>query len=50
MTLDEAIQHLRETLADDKHEWSCKECRQEHIELLSFLLELKSYRSTGGRE
>lgn len=50
MTLDEAIQHLREDLADKKHEWSCEECRQEHIELLSFLLELKAYRKGEGRE
>ena len=46
MTLDEAIKHLRESLADPNHKWSCKECKQEHIELLSFLLELKAYRMT----
>lgn len=50
MTLDEAIQHLRETLQDETHDWGCEACRQEHIELLSFLLELKAYRIIKGRE
>lgn len=50
MTLDEAIQHLRETLSDKNHNWSCEECRKEHIELLSFLLELKSYRVSEDKE
>lgn len=46
MTLDEAIDHLRKTLADEKHEWSCEECRSEHEQLLKWLVELKGLRST----
>lgn len=39
MTLDEAIQHLKETLADPAHEWECEECKQEHEQLLEWLEE-----------
>lgn len=46
MTLDEAIQQLREVLADENKDWKC---RNDHIQLLSFLLELKSYRITYNR-
>ena len=45
MKLDDAIQHLYEMLNDSMKEWSCDECRQEHVELLNYLLELKFYRS-----
>lgn len=48
MTLDEAIDHLRETLANEKHEWSCEECKSEHEQLLKWLVELKSYRIHDG--
>ena len=41
MTLDDAIQHLKETLSDENHEWSCEECKQEHKQLLEWLTELK---------
>ncbi len=37
MTLEEAIQHLRESLADPTHKWGCEECKQEHIQLLVWL-------------
>lgn len=45
MNLEEAIQHLSESLNDKSHNWGCKECRQEHEQLLSFLLELKKRRN-----
>lgn len=44
MTLEEAIRHLEEVLEDENREWSCKECREEHIQLLEFLRELKESR------
>lgn len=46
MTLDEAILHLLETLSDTDHEWSCEACREEHEQLLKWLVELKGLRST----
>lgn len=46
--LDEAIQHLRETLADPTHKWGCEECKKEHEQLLEFLQELKLFRETFG--
>lgn len=45
MTLDEAIQHLTETLSNNNHNWSCSECKQEHEQLLDWLLELKYLRN-----
>ena len=44
MTLDEAIQHLEETLASKDHKWSCAECKSEHEQLLEWLIELKQRR------
>lgn len=44
MTLQEAIQHLQETLADNNHEWGCEECKKEHEQLLEWLKELKAYK------
>lgn len=44
MTIDEAIKHLEEVLEDENREWSCKECREEHIQLLEFLRELEDSR------
>jgi len=32
MTLDEAIEHLQDKFEEDN--WSCEECRQEHLQLL----------------
>ena len=46
MTLEEAIKHLLEMLSDTDHEWSCEECREEHEQLLKWLVELKGLRST----
>ena len=44
MTLDEAIRHLKETLSNEDHKWSCAECKSEHEQLLSWLMELQGRR------
>lgn len=41
MTLDEAIIHLEETLNDSNHEFSCEECREQHVQLLGWLNDLR---------
>lgn len=41
MTLEEAIQHLKESLADPTHKWDCEECKAEHEQLLKWLEEYK---------
>ena len=40
MTLAEAILHLQDTLNNPKHNWYCDECKQEHEQLLQWLMEL----------
>lgn len=45
MSLDEAIEHLEETLTNIDHKWSCDECKSEHEQLLEWLIELKQRRS-----
>lgn len=45
MTLDEAIDHLKESLADPGH-FSCAECAEQHVQLLQWLEELKDSRQT----
>lgn len=45
MTLNEAIEHLEETLTNSDHRWSCAECKSEHEQLLKWLIELKQRRS-----
>ena len=45
ITLDEAIKHLQDSLNDETHKWNCKECKEEHEQLLKFLVELKGFRS-----
>lgn len=37
MTLEEAIRHLKESLADPAHKWGCEECKVEHEQLLEWL-------------
>ena len=44
MSLDEAIEHLEETLTNSDHKWSCDECKSEHEQLLKWLIELKHRR------
>ncbi len=48
MTLDEAIDHLKESLADPGH-FSCAECAEQHVQLLSWLEELKDSRQSSTR-
>lgn len=48
MTLEEAIQHLEESLNDK--EWSCETCKEEHEQLLKWLKELKSFREYAKNE
>lgn len=42
MTLNEAIEHLEEKLQEDN--FSCEECRKEHLELQEWLEELRESR------
>lgn len=44
MTLQEAIDHLKDTLSDNDHKWNCDKCREEHEQLLEWLIELQKYR------
>lgn len=37
MELNDAIQHLKESLADPTHKWGCEECKAEHEQLLEWL-------------
>lgn len=52
MTLEEAIEHLRESLQDPNHAWSCESCKQEHQQLvvmqIDWLIELWGYRKIIG--
>lgn len=53
MTLEEAIQHLKETLADPAHKWGCEERKEEHEQLLDWLEEyhkIKEYWLPSGEE
>ena len=45
MKLEEAIAHLDESLNDQGHDWGCEECKQEHIQLREWLVELKEMRA-----
>lgn len=45
MTLEEAIAHLDESLNDQGHDWGCEECKQEHVQLLEWLVELQEQRA-----
>lgn len=45
MTLDEAIEHLEESLQDESRKWTCEECKNEHIQLLEWLKELRELKN-----
>lgn len=45
MNLEEAIKHLEETLEDSTKIWGCENCKEEHKQLLTWLLELRSLRA-----
>lgn len=40
MTLEQAIQHLKDSLSDPNHDWGCDGCKNEHSQLLMWLEEL----------
>ena len=42
MTLDEAIEHLEESLNDPNH-FSCEPCRKEHEQLRNWLVDYKNF-------
>ena len=41
MTLDEAIEHLNDTLNSTDKMWSCDSCKREHEQLRNWLIELR---------
>lgn len=47
MTLEEAIKHLEESLADPGHDWGCEECKGEHEQLLKWLQHYQRLTETG---
>lgn len=49
MTLSEAIEHLNDVLQPD-NSWECEECKNEHIQLREWLLELKATREQSAED
>ena len=45
MSLDEAIEHLNETLNSTDRMWSCDSCRREHEQLRNWLIELREMKN-----
>ena len=45
MELNDAINHLKESLADPTHKWGCEECKQEHEQLLVWLEDYKQLKA-----
>ena len=45
MTLDEAIQHIEDMLSNG-NDFGCDKCKEEHIQLLGWLKELRDRRNT----
>jgi len=45
MTLEQAISHLEEEL-ENKQDWSCVACKEDHEQLLGWLKELKQIKGT----
>ena len=41
MSLDEAIEHLNDTLNSTDRMWSCDSCKREHEQLRNWLIELR---------
>ena len=41
MKLNEAIEHLSDTLNNPEHDWNCEECKEEHEQLLLWLMEYR---------
>jgi hypothetical protein len=49
MTLDDAIDHLDELLAPGGRLSDCSKCREEHMLLRQWLIELRDYRNADKR-
>lgn len=45
MELTDAINHLKESLADPTHKWGCEECKAEHEQLLEWLEDYKQLKA-----
>ena len=45
MTLDEAIEHLNDTLNSTDKMWSCDSCKREHEQLRNWLIELREMKN-----
>ena len=45
MSLDEAIEHLNDTLNSTDRIWSCDSCRREHEQLRNWLIELREMKN-----
>lgn len=45
MELTDAINHLKESLADPTHKWGCEECKDEHEQLLGWLEDYKQLKA-----
>ena len=45
MTLDEAIEHLNDTLNSTDRMWSCDSCKREHEQLRNWLIELREIKN-----
>ena len=45
MTLDEAIEHLNDTLNSTDRMWSCDSCKREHEQLRNWLIELREMKN-----
>ena len=45
MSLDEAIEHLNDTLNSTDRIWSCDSCKREHEQLRNWLIELREMKN-----
>lgn len=45
MSLDEAIEHLNDTLNSTDRMWSCDSCKKEHEQLRNWLIELREIKN-----
>ena len=45
MSLDEAIEHLNDTLNSTDKMWSCDSCKREHEQLRNWLIELREIKN-----
>lgn len=45
MELNDAINHLKESIANPTHKWGCEECKAEHEQLLEWLEDYKQLKA-----